>query len=85
MHHTFIGFPFGLTTTCYISTNLMHLEHWHSQGIRALVYNHDDIVAVKGEAQVHQVSKMVQTDLERAGFLTNIQSGTIKMYLLVGI
>ena len=73
-YYTFTVFPFGqLATACYILTKLMHplIRHWHSQGIRAIVYIEDGIVAVEGEAQAQQVSTMVQVDLEKAGFVTN--------------
>ena len=74
-YYTFTVLPFDLATVCYIFTKLMHplIRYWHSQGIRAIVYIDDGIVAVEGEAQAQQVSTMVQVDLEKAGFVTNIQ------------
>ena len=69
---------------CYVFTKLIRplIWHWRSQGIWAIVYIDDGIVAVEGEEQAQQVSKIVQVDLEKAGFVTNTQ---LKIHLLVGI
>ena len=74
-YYTFTVLPFGLATACYVFTKLMRplIRHWRSQRIRAIVYIDDGIVAVEGEAQAQQVSKIIQVDLEKAGFVTNIQ------------
>ena len=83
-YYTFTVLPFGLAMVCYIFTTLIRplIRHWRSQGIWAIVYIDDGIVAVEGEAQAQQVSKIVQVDLEKADFVTNTQ---LKIHLLVGI
>ena len=74
-YYTFTVLPFGLAMACYAFTKLLRplIRHWRSQGIRAIVYIDDGIIAVEGEVQAQQVSSMVQADLEKAGFITNIQ------------
>lgn len=74
-YFTFTVLPFGLATACYAFTKLMRplIKHWRGQGIRAIVYIDDGIVAVEGEVKAQHVSKMVQRDLEKAGLITNIE------------
>ena len=35
------------------------IQHWHSQGIWAIVYIDDSITEVEEEAEAQQVSKMI--------------------------
>ena len=74
-YFTFTVLPFGLATACCTFTKLMRplIRHWHGQGIRAIVYIDDGIVAVEEEEKAYQVSEVIQSDLEQAGFVTNIE------------
>ena len=73
-YFTFTVLPFGLAAACYAFTKLMRplIRHWRGQGIRAIVYIDDGIIAIKWEARAQQVSIMIQSDLEKAGLITNI-------------
>ena len=46
----FTVLPFGLSTACYAFTKLLRplVRYWRSQGLRALLYLADGIVAVQG-------------------------------------
>ena len=44
------------------------MKHWRSQGIGAIVYLDDEIVAAKGESSN---SSRIQEDLEKAGFVVH--------------
>ena len=48
--YVFSVLPFGLATACYAFTKLLRplIKYWRSQGLRALLYLDDGIVAVKG-------------------------------------
>ena len=65
--------PFGLATACYLFTKLLRplVRHWRAQGLRAVVYLDDGIVAVSGKKEAQIASVLVQEDLSRAGFVTN--------------
>ena len=51
-YYEFKVLPFGLATACYIFTKLLRplIKHWRGQGLRAIIYLDDGIVAVNGEA-----------------------------------
>ena len=50
-YFVFAVLPFGLATACYVFTKLMRpvVKYWRGQGLRAVIYIDDGIVAVKGE------------------------------------
>ena len=73
-YYVFCVLPFGLTTAPYLFTKLLRplVKHWRGQGIRAIVYLDDGIVAAKGESSARGTSNKIQEDLEKAGFVVNI-------------
>ena len=85
-YFTFTVLPFGLATACYTFIKLMRplIRHWCGQGIRAIVYIDDGIVAVEEEEKAHQVSEMIQSDLEQAGFVTNIEKCSWRPSKIIG-
>ena len=50
--------PFGLATACYAFTKLLHplVKYWRSQGLRAILYLDDGIIAVLDKAAAAQAS-----------------------------
>ena len=56
--YVFAVLPFGLATACYAFTKLLRplIKYWRGQGLRALLYLDDGIVAVKGEKQAEEAS-----------------------------
>ena len=73
-YYVFTVLPFGLSTACSLFTKLMRplIRHWRGRGLKAIVYLDDGIVAVKGEQAAIQESAQVKLDLERAGFVINL-------------
>ena len=71
----FTVLPFGLATACYIFTKLMRplVKHWRGNGLRAVVYLDDGIVAVNGMEAAEQTSAIVRQELADAGFLAHEQ------------
>ena len=69
--YVFAVLPFGLSTACYAFTKLLRplIKYWRGQGLRALLYLDDGIVAVKGEKQAEEASLQVREDLARAGLV----------------
>jgi len=69
--YLFAVLPFGLSTACYAFTKLLRplVKHWRAQGLRALLYLDDGIVAVKGESAALEASQRVRADLVRAGLV----------------
>ena len=67
----FAVLPFGLSTACYAFTKLLRplVKHWRAQGLRALLYLDDGIVAVEGELAALEASQRVRADLVRAGLV----------------
>ena len=63
--------PFGLAIACYTFTKLLRLlvKYWHSQGLRAIVYFDDGIVAISGKEAAQKASHSVKADLAKAGFV----------------
>ena len=70
-HYVFKVLPFGLAIACYIFSKLLRplVRYWRSQGLRAIVYLDDGIVAVSGKEAAHKASHSVRTDLAKAGFV----------------
>ena len=73
--YMFTVLPFGLDTACYIFTKLMRplVKRWRGNGLRAVVYLDDGIVAVNGMEAAEQTSIIVRQDLADAGFLAHEQ------------
>ena len=69
--YVFSVLPFGLATACYAFTKLLRplIKYWRSQGLRALLYLDDGIVAVKGKQQAEEASRKVRQDLVKAGLV----------------
>ena len=72
-YYVFSVLPFGLATACYAFTKLLRplVKYWRAQGLRALVYLDDGIVAVAGKENVERVSEKVREDLVKAGLMEN--------------
>ena len=71
--YMFTVLPFGLATACYIFTKLMRplVKRWRGNGLRAVVYLDDGIVAANGMEAAEQASVNVRQDLANPGFLTH--------------
>ena len=69
--YVFSVLPFGLATACYAFTKLLRplVKYWRSQGLRALLYLDDGIVAVKGKQQAEEASHKVRQDLVKVGLV----------------
>ena len=63
--------PFGLATACYIFTKFLRplVRYWRSQGLRAIVYLDDGIVAVSGKEAAQKASHSLRADLAKAGLV----------------
>ena len=74
-YYVFKVLPFGLSTACYLFTKLMRplVKYWRGRGLKAIVYLDDGIVAVKGEMEAKIESRKVKEDLEKAGFIVNVE------------
>ena len=70
----FTVLPFGLSSACYIFTKLVRplVRYWRGKGLRIIEYLDDGLCAVKGEENAHMASRLVQTTLERSGFVANV-------------
>ena len=85
VHHKYLGFawegefyvftvlPFGLSTACYIFTKLMRplVRYWRARGVRIVLYLDDGLGAASGSQATTEASKLVQTTLGQAGFVTH--------------
>ena len=71
--YMFTVLPFGLDKTCYAFTKLLRplVKYWRSQGLRALLYLDDGIVAVAGKEAAERASQKVKGDLVSAGLVEN--------------
>ena len=71
--YLFTVLPFGLATACYVFTKLLRplVKYWRSQGLHALLYLDDGIVAVAGKEAAGRASRKVREDLVRAGLVEN--------------
>ena len=69
--------PFGLATACYVHLQSYYnhavLKHWYSQGLRAIIYSDNSMVAVQGKDAVDGASKRVINDLGGAGLVENTE------------
>ena len=72
--YVFTVLPFGLSTACYMFTKLVRplVRYWRGKGLRIIVYLDDGLCAVKGEENAHTASTLVQTTLEKSGFVANV-------------
>ena len=70
-HYMFKVLPFGLAPACYIFTKLLRplVKYWRSQGLRAIVYLDDGVIAVSGKEAAQKASHSVRADLVKAGFV----------------
>ena len=73
-YYVFTVLPFGLATACYTFTKVVRplVRYWRGQGLRAVVYLDDGIVAVEGKEAALRASEKVKEDLSKAGFVTHI-------------
>ena len=71
--YMFTILPFGLATACYIFTKLMRplVKHWRGNGLLAVVYLDDGIVAANGMEAAERASVIVRQDLTYAGLLAH--------------
>lgn len=70
----FTVLPFGLATACYAFTKLLRplVKYWRSQGLQAILYLDDGIIAVSGRDAAVQASHKVRQDLRDAGLVEHI-------------
>ena len=77
--------PFGLSSVCYLKlfTKLLRLliRLLRGRGLKAIVYLDDDIVAIRGKERAIRENTLVKSDLESAGFVVNLENGTLPMTL----
>ena len=66
--------PFDLSSACYVFTKLLRpwVSRWRGKGIRVIMYVDDGTVVSKSESQCCEHRDMVVSDLERAGFVLNV-------------
>ena len=74
-YYVFTVLPFGLATACYVFTKIVRplVRYWRGQGIRAVVYLDDGIVAVEGREAASRASEKVREDLSKAGFVAHAE------------
>ena len=74
-YYVFTVLPFRLATECYVFTKLLRslVEGWRGQGLRTIVYLDDGIVATAGLEAATHTSSTVQTTLQWAGLVINIE------------
>ena len=72
--YMFTVLPFGLATACYAFTKILRslVKHWRSQGLWAILYLDDGIIAVSGRDAAAQASHKVRQDLRDAGLVEHI-------------
>ena len=72
--YMFTVLPFGLATACYAFTKILRplVKHWRSQGLRAILYLDDGIVAVSSRDAAVEASHKVRQDLKDAGLVEHI-------------
>jgi len=70
-YFVFTVLPFGLSSACYAFTKPLRplIGYWRGQGLRVVLCLDNGIVAVKDTERV--VSKQIQDDLSKAGFVVN--------------
>ena len=64
-YFVFAVLPSGLSKACYLFTKIMRplIWYWRGQGLKAIVYLDDGIVAVPGLQEACKDSKLVKRDL----------------------
>ena len=69
----FAVLPFGLATACYAFTKLLRplVKYWRWEGLRAIIYLDDGIIAVSGKQTAMEASARVRHDLAKAGLVEN--------------
>ena len=74
-YYVFTVLPFGLATACYVFTKIVRplVRYWRGQGLRAVVYLDDGIIAVEGEEAASRASEAVKDDLRKAGFVIHVK------------
>ena len=72
--YVFTVLPFGLATACYVFTKLLRplTKFWRAQGLRAVIYLDDGIVASKGLEAASWASLIVRNDLQSSGLIVNV-------------
>ena len=70
-YYVFAVLPFRLASACYVFTKLLRplIKHWRGQGLRAILYLDDGIVAVSGKDAAGVASRRVWEDLAKAGLV----------------
>ena len=60
-----------MATACYAFTKLLRplIKHWRGQGLRAIIYLDDGIVAVNGEVAAKAASSQVRAELAKADLI----------------
>ena len=63
--YMFTVLPFGLATAYYAFTKLLRplVKYWRGQGLRAILYLDDGIIAVSGREAAVQASHKIRQDL----------------------
>ena len=74
-YYVFTVLPFGLATACYLFTKIMRplIRYWRGRGFKAIIYLDDGIVAVRGRQKALVESTWVKEDIEKAGFIINVE------------
>ena len=74
-YYVFTVLPFGSSTACYLFTKLTRplIRYWHHRGLKAIIYLDDGIFAVRGRNEAKLESMRVRQDLEKAGFVANVE------------
>ena len=69
--YVFRVLSFGLASACYAFTKLLRplIRYWRGQGLRALLYLDDGIVAVSDKDAAEKASCRVREDLTKAGLV----------------
>jgi len=63
--------PFGLASACFAFTKLLRplIRYWRGQGLRAILYLYNGIVAVSEKEAAKAASFRVRKDLAKAGLV----------------
>ena len=74
-YYIYTCLPFGLSSTCYIFTKVVHplVKFWRSKGFLIVVYLDDGLGFEDSEESCFKVSKEALSDLLSAGFLPNYE------------
>ena len=76
--YTFVVLPFGLSSAPYVFTKMMCplVRLWRSNGLKAIVYLDDGIVALPDELGAITASGWVRGTLAKAGWIRNEAKST---------